>query len=81
MRRSGAKTMIESGIDEKVCMEIGGWKTNAVFKRYRIVDPHNQREAAKKIEAHTEELRARFSTDTKTDNCAPEAKTGDDSVQ
>jgi integrase len=81
MRRSGAKTMIESGIDEKVCMEIGGWKTAAVFKRYRIVDTHNIREAAKKIEAHAEELRARFSADTKTDTGATAAKTGDEAFQ
>jgi hypothetical protein len=81
MRRSAAREMIHSGIDDKTCMVIGGWKTAAVFKRYRIVDPHDLREAARKIEEQRERARAAFSTDTKTDTFEKAAAGDERSLQ
>ena len=36
-RRSMATNAVEAGIPEKVIMEMGGWKTPSVFRRYHIV--------------------------------------------
>ena len=46
LRRTGARNMRPMGIGESVIMKIGGWKTNAMFKRYDIVDEADLKEAA-----------------------------------
>jgi integrase len=45
MRRSAAKRLRESGIHEKLIMDIGGWKTRSMFDRYTITDPEAMRRA------------------------------------
>ena len=45
MRRSAAKRLRESGIHEKLIMDIGGWKTRSMFDRYTISDPEAMRRA------------------------------------
>lgn len=45
MRRSAAKRLRESGIHEKLIMDIGGWKTRSMFDRYTITDPDTMRRA------------------------------------
>jgi hypothetical protein len=38
--------MTNAGLDEKIAMAIGGWKTDSVFRRYRIVPRRDLRRAA-----------------------------------
>jgi len=55
LRRSAAQAMVQSGIAEKVAMEIGGWKTRSVFDRYAIVSQSDMRAAIEKREVHARE--------------------------
>ena len=49
-RRSAVKAMKQHGIPDRVVMEIGGWRTRAVFDRYFPVDEEELADAAKRIE-------------------------------
>jgi integrase len=40
-RRSAARELRRVGVAESTIMEIGGWKTSAMFKRYAIKDPRD----------------------------------------
>lgn len=42
--------MVNAGMDEKLAMKIGGWKTDAVFRRYRITPRKDLRRAATKMD-------------------------------
>ncbi len=45
LRRSAAKRLRESGIHEKLIMDIGGWKTRSMFNRCTITGPEAMRRA------------------------------------
>lgn len=48
LRRSMATNAIEAGVSEKVVMELGGWKTDSILKRYHIVKKDHLIKALKK---------------------------------
>lgn len=45
-------TAIPSGVSETVAMEITGHKTRSMYRRYRIVDEKDLREATEKLQTH-----------------------------
>jgi integrase len=57
LRRSAARNMRRAGIDRSVIMRVGGWKTEAMFLRYNIVDERDFVEAARKMESYREQER------------------------
>ena len=57
LRRSAARNMRRAGIDRSVIKRIGGWKTEAIFLRYNIVDERDFVEAARKMESYREQER------------------------
>jgi integrase len=50
LRRSAAKNARRKGIPESVIMELGGWKTAAMFRRYAIVSEADQLAAVAALE-------------------------------
>ncbi len=50
LRRTGARNMRRLGVDQKVIMQIGGWKTPNVFQRYNIVDTADLEDAARRLD-------------------------------
>jgi integrase len=38
LRRTAARNLRAAGVPESVIMAIGGWRTNAMFRRYAITD-------------------------------------------
>jgi len=48
LRRSRARLWSEAGIAESVSMQLGGWETASVFKRYRIVPTKDMERALEK---------------------------------
>jgi integrase len=52
LRRSAARSMVQSGVPERVCMQLGGWLTGEIFKRYAIVSTGDMENAQAKREAH-----------------------------
>ena len=53
LRRSAARNYDRRGISRSVAMKMAGWKTDAIYTRYRIVSDEDLREAAAKLEAGT----------------------------
>jgi integrase len=51
LRRSAARTLRRTGIDEEIIMRLGGWKTRSMFSRYAIVDERDLAEAQAKLDA------------------------------
>ncbi len=49
MRRTGAMNLDRSGISRTVAKQIGGWKTDAIYERYRIVSEADLLDAGKKL--------------------------------
>jgi integrase len=64
-RRSAVKAMKKRHIPDRVVMEIGGWRTRAVFDRYFPVDEEELADAAKRIE-NGREARPAASSETQT---------------
>ena len=56
----GGRNMRRLGIAENVIMEIGGWKTPSVFRRYNIVDEADLIEGSQKIEQRQRELEGEY---------------------
>jgi integrase len=72
-RRSAARELRRAGVAESVVMQIGGWKTREMFRRYAITD---SRDIAAAIEKR-EQARAEFGHDFSHDR----AKTAPETVQ
>jgi integrase len=50
-RRSGAKGMMDRGVNGHVAMKIGGWQTESMLRRYHIVDKMELMETTAKLDA------------------------------
>jgi integrase len=49
LRRSWATNAIQAGLSQKLCMQIGGWKTVSTFLRYCIVDEEEIEQALTRV--------------------------------
>lgn len=54
MRRSGVRNFTKAGLGESEGMSISGHKTNAVYKRYNIIDEEMQRAALERVQDYQE---------------------------
>ena len=52
LRRSFAREMDRMGIRQGAIMQLGGWLTDSVFRRYAIVSESDLRDAVEKMDAH-----------------------------
>lgn len=52
LRRCAARNMSRAGVPEVVAMSLTGHKTNAMYKRYRIVVEDDLREATARMQSH-----------------------------
>ena len=55
LRRCAARNLSRAGVPESVAMEITGHKTRSMYRRYRIVDERDLREATERLQHHLEE--------------------------
>jgi integrase len=55
LRRCAARNLSRAGVPESVAMEMTGHKTRSMYRRYRIVDERDLREATEKLQAHLDE--------------------------
>ena len=58
--------MVWAGIPEKVVMQIGGWKTRAVFDRYNIVRSADLKRAAGLMDEYHERMESKTTAETAT---------------
>ncbi|MCZ6625836.1 MAG: site-specific integrase [Deltaproteobacteria bacterium] len=52
LRRCAARNLSRAGVPEVVAMKITGHKTNSMYRRYRIVDESELREAQERMQSH-----------------------------
>ena len=52
LRRCTARNLSRANVPEALAMKITGHKTNSMYRRYRIVDENELREAQEKLQAH-----------------------------
>ncbi|MGH7774319.1 MAG: tyrosine-type recombinase/integrase [Candidatus Binatia bacterium] len=52
LRRSAARNLSRAGVHEQVAMKITGHKTTSMYRRYRIVDENELREAQERLQRH-----------------------------
>ena len=55
LRRCAARNLSRAGVPETVAMEITGHKTRSKYRRYRIVDERDLREATERLQGHLQE--------------------------
>jgi len=66
-RRSAARELRKAGVPESTIMDIGGWKTREMFKRYAITDTRDIAAAIQKREQARAENSPDFSPDSTSD--------------
>ena len=54
LRRCAARNLSRAGLPETVVKEITGHKTRSLYRRYRIVDRRDLREASERLQLHLE---------------------------
>ena len=54
LRRCAARNLSRAGVPEAVAMQITGHKTRSMYRRYRIVDERDLREATERLQTHLE---------------------------
>lgn len=52
LRRCAARNLSRAGVPESVAMKITGHKTASMYRRYRIINDNDQREALERMQAH-----------------------------
>jgi integrase len=67
LRRSAARELRHAGVAESTIMDMGGWRTREMFKRYAISDNRDVRVAVEKRELAQAEARAKLSHDLSHD--------------
>ena len=55
LRRCAARNLSRAGVPESVAMKITGHKTRSMYRRYRIVDERDLREATDRLQAYLNE--------------------------
>jgi integrase len=60
LRRCGARNLRHAGVAETVIMQIGGWKTQSVFRRYAIVNKADIANAMLKLQQSEQKQDAEF---------------------
>lgn len=48
-RRTAARNLIRAGVAQHIVLRLCGWKTDAMFRRYAIVDEQDLRDAVAKL--------------------------------
>ncbi|HEY7559001.1 MAG TPA: hypothetical protein VIH18_29795, partial [Candidatus Binatia bacterium] len=51
LRRSGVRNFTKAGLSESEGMSISGHRTNAIYKRYNIIDEDLQRQSLERVAA------------------------------
>jgi len=54
LRRYAARNLSRAGVPEQIAMRITGHKTASMYRRYRIVDESDLREATESLDAYLE---------------------------
>jgi integrase len=55
LRRCAARNLSRAGVGEQIAMRVTGHKTSSMFRRYRIIDESEIREALEKTQQHLSE--------------------------
>ena len=55
LRRCAARNLSRAGVPREVAMKITGHRTESMYRRYRIVDERDIKEATDRMQAHLED--------------------------